>query len=49
LTNLLLSSVSINGGYKNYTESICPVGQTNFTQFINRFGLTMPNRARIPG
>jgi len=36
----------INGGYKNYTESICPVGQTNFTQFINRFGLTMPT---VPG
>lgn len=34
--------ISLNGGYKSYNESICPVGQTNFTQFINRFGETMP-------
>ncbi|PWN47784.1 metallophosphoesterase [Violaceomyces palustris] len=28
-----------NGGYKNYTESICPMGQTNFTGYINRFNM----------
>ncbi|KAF8307931.1 Metallo-dependent phosphatase [Clavulina sp. PMI_390] len=33
----------LNGGSGNMTEaSFCPVGQTNFTQFTNRFGLTMP-------
>lgn len=26
-----------NGGTKGYTESICPIGQTNFTGYINRF------------
>lgn len=26
-----------NSGYKVYTESLCPVGQTNFTGYINRF------------
>lgn len=32
----------VNGGTSGYTEAICPQGQTNFTQFINRFGLVMP-------
>ncbi|KAM0750698.1 putative acid phosphatase [Meredithblackwellia eburnea MCA 4105] len=32
----------LNGGYKTYTESICPVGQTEFTGFINRFGNLLP-------
>ena len=33
----------INGGSGADTEaSLCPLGQTNFTQFINRFGLVMP-------
>lgn len=32
----------VNGGTSGYTESICPVGQTNFTSFVNRFGLVMP-------
>jgi hypothetical protein len=26
-----------DGGYKTYNASICPIGQTNFTGYINRF------------
>ncbi|KAF8307936.1 Metallo-dependent phosphatase [Clavulina sp. PMI_390] len=33
----------LDGGHGNLTEAtFCPPGQTNFTGFINRFGLTMP-------
>ena len=33
----------INGGTAPDDESsLCPPGQTNFTQYINRFGLVMP-------
>ncbi|KAF8307932.1 Metallo-dependent phosphatase [Clavulina sp. PMI_390] len=33
----------LNGGSGNMTEaSFCPIGQTNFTQFTNRFALMMP-------
>lgn len=38
----------VNGGTSGYTESICPIGQTNFTQFINRFGLVMPGSGESP-
>ncbi|KAL8292964.1 hypothetical protein RQP46_000658 [Phenoliferia psychrophenolica] len=31
-----------NGGKKGYTDSICPVGQTDFTGFINRYGSLLP-------
>jgi len=33
----------VNGGSGTDTEAtLCPVGQTNFTQYINRFGPVMP-------
>lgn len=33
----------VDGCRDNYTEeAICPQGQKNFTEFINRFGLVMP-------
>ncbi|KAF8307934.1 Metallo-dependent phosphatase [Clavulina sp. PMI_390] len=33
----------LNGGSGNMTEALfCPVGQTNFTEFTNRFALMMP-------
>lgn len=34
---ILTPPPTLLGGYKNYTESICPMGQTNFTGFINHW------------
>src|ERR1700733_4329457 len=39
----------INGGSgANSEATLCPVGQTNFTQYINRFGLVMPTSQSSP-
>jgi len=39
----------VNGGSGTDTEAtLCPVGQTNFTQYINRFGPVMPTSQFLP-